>query len=179
MVGAAYLAKSPNGHIRIDYERNGQQLIEMFETVNGATLETSFNQEGEILEQALLKPEKDTTSFAEEFISKFAEANLVERIYEEVELKKPCPKCKSQSLKRNIERFSSSIPIMPIYVCNSCGSKGFHLTDAYLIGLVYGNKSLFTEEETKELESNSAAFIKELREYIIRIFASKKVMNIQ
>lgn len=173
-----YLALGENGSIRLDYEKGGRQFIESFENLHVGVLHTSFNSNGEVLNQNLLKPTKNTVSFAEEFASGL-NSSTIKSDYKEIRLKKSCPNCGKESLKRDLERNSGGIPIMPMYKCDSCSARSYHLTDDYLEKLVHSNRILFDKKEAKMLDADSDAFVKEIREYIIRIFASKKVMSIR
>jgi hypothetical protein len=114
-------------------------------------------------------------------ISEVTNSEVVETAFSEIKLKKPCPKCNENSLERYAEVFSSKeyVPIMPLYFCNGCKSKSYHLTDSYLEYLIENNRSLFSEEELLALGSDRNAFVSEVREYIIRMFASQKVMCIR
>lgn len=82
---------------------------------------------------------------------------------------------------RYVEAFRSknTMPVMPLYYCTNCSKQSYYLTNTYLEYLIYNNKGLFTNKEQVELQNDEEAFIAELKEYIIRIFASKKIMQIK
>jgi len=60
-----------------------------------------------------------------------------------------------------------------------CKAKSYYLTDEYLEFLVDSNYNMFSDDEQREIERDKNAFLKELRAYIIRIFASKKIQSIK
>ncbi len=101
--------------------------------------------------------------------------------YSDVKFSKPCPKCGQYELLRYVDAFAgkSDAPIMPLYHCNNCNTKSHHLTNEYLEYLVENNAALFDDKETSELSKDRSAFMTELKGYIIRIFASKKIMSIE
>lgn len=103
-----------------------------------------------------------------------------EKPYEELRLKKSCPNCGSDSLIRYTKPVSGEeMPVVPIYLCKSCNRKSYHLTTAYLEYLIKSNTDLFAQSELLELNKKHEAFVKELEGYILRIFASKKIMRIK
>lgn len=103
-----------------------------------------------------------------------------ERPYESVRLKKPCPNCNTDSLVRYVESVPKpEMPVMPLYICSNCKKKSYYLTTAYLEHLIKNNTDLFSKAELSEFDKNSDAFIRELEGYILRIFASKKIMCIK
>ena len=168
-----YIASSREGKFRIDYTSNGKWLIEEFETIKEKQiLETTYNANGEILNQKFLKGA--TTMLANSFASKLG-SKVLTKNYEEIKLAKPCPVCNKNALKKE----KISIPIVPTYICDSCGAKSYNLTNEYLSKLAYENIHLFSDLEIKELKENNQKFMNELKEYIIRIFASKHITNIK
>ncbi len=97
--------------------------------------------------------------------------------YSDPVLKKSCPKCSNMPLKRHFD--GKDISIIPIYECPACTNRAIFLTDKYLSKLINNNKELFDQKEIDELSKNSDYFMSELKEYIIRIFASKKIFSIR
>ncbi|MGC8537875.1 MAG: hypothetical protein ACP5MZ_02725 [Candidatus Micrarchaeia archaeon] len=164
---------------RIDYSSGENLFVETFEDVRIGILETSFDANGEVLDQKLLKKEVGIEEAARSFLRGVSgEIKLAE--YAEVEIAKACPKCGSTNVKRDIDALKEGgIPMVPRYVCTDCGAHSYRLTDKYLEKLVYSNRHMFSKEELDALDRDSAAFMKELKEYIIRIFASKKIMEIR
>jgi hypothetical protein len=117
---------------------------------------------------------------AELFLKEIGVANPKKKDYTETKINKPCPKCNEYALVRHIEAFSGNdVPIMPIYYCKKCASKSYYLTSEYLEYLLENNMKLFDEKELKDLKNDKIAFVKELNEHIIRIFASKRILSIK
>ncbi|MGC8669756.1 MAG: hypothetical protein ACP5TL_01220 [Candidatus Micrarchaeia archaeon] len=152
----------------------------LWEQNSGVTLETRLNGEGAITQQNMNNMNE---SEIENEISKIIKSSNVDNIkyeeYKEVTLEKKCPKCGMRSLRRLSELQKEKVPIMPIYVCTNCNTQSYYLTDEYLEYLIYNHNELFAEDEKKELEVDKEAFMEELKAYIIRIFASKKIMCIK
>ena len=168
-----YIALSKDGKFRVDYVSNGKWLIEEFETIKDkGILEITYNANGEVLNQKLLKGE--ISMLVNSFTSN-PNSKILTKDYEEIKITRPCPVCKKGAIKKE----KIPIPIIPTYICDSCGSKSYNLTDEYLSKLAYENIHLFSNLEIKELKENNQKFMKELKEYIIRIFASKHITNIK
>jgi hypothetical protein len=94
-----------------------------------------------------------------------------------IKLNRKCPKCGNIGMQRAADSVGPEFRamVMPIYTCSSCSTKGYHLTEPYLKFLLEKQKELLSEKEKEEMMANEAAFIKEIKAYIIRIFASKKI----
>jgi transposase-like protein len=122
---------------------------------------------------------KCDTREIERYISKLKGAHS-ERAYMAIKLHKVCPECKKDSPRRQLEGTTiREVPIIPLYVCDSCGCRSYHLTKEYLLHLVEKKRALFSAAEAAEYEKDPKKFVDELREYVIRIFASKRIMCIK
>lgn len=177
----AYIARS-NGATKLEYQQNGAKLTRLWEPKGEHTLETTFNEEGAILKQEMKKlAEPDVNEQISLILKNAGVVAIKEQPYQEIKLNKKCPKCSNTGLSRHADAFSTKqeIPIMPLYHCKSCGSQSYYLTDSYLEQLVLNNKDMFEGKELSELDANKQAFMDELKAYIIRIFASKKIMCIK
>ena len=175
------MSKDDKGHIKLEYTHNGKQRIMLWETRDASTLETLFDADGSILMQKMANSDKD--ALARKIANVLKEANVSgtkETAYSDVRFNRPCPKCGERKLLRYVEAFSSKreVSIMPLYHCQNCSTKSYHLTDDYLGYLVDNNTEHFGESELLEMKKNREAFLAELKGYIIRIFASKKIMCI-
>jgi uncharacterized protein YbbK (DUF523 family) len=175
-----------DGNVQLEFSKGKEKRTALWERLGGAVLESVFNEEGAVLRQEL-HPDAPAggMSRTSELLDGFARREGVEVVgekgFERVTLKKPCPKCGKQDLNR--ERPSAGgirgIRVIPVYVCGGCGSKGYHLTDEYLDFMIENNKGLFDGKEMAEMSRDRGAFASELKEYVIRIFASKRISNIK
>lgn len=176
------ISESPEHSIKLEYELGGEPLQVLWEPKGeGYTLQTTFDKYGGILDQKLINI-KDHDQ--KEVVEAFMESNEIEpkeSVYEPIKLHKECPSCHHNTLVRHAstEKKPSKIPIMPMYDCSSCGAKAYHLTDRYLKKLIVSNKELFEGMDMKEFEADEQKFINELKAYILRVFASKHVLNIK
>ena len=174
------VAESPNHKIKLEYESMGSTITVLWEPKGSKyLLQTSFDEHGGILDQKLINI---TNHDRKEVVEAFMDANGIEpkeSVYEEIEFKGKCPACGKPELVRyaSVESDASKIPIMPIYTCSGCGTEAYHLTDAYLKKLVASNKSLFENLDLEEMAKDEQKFINELKAYIIRVFASKHILN--
>jgi ribosomal protein L37AE/L43A len=163
------------------YVKDGVRKYSLFEGIKKGTLVTEFNEYGEVLGQKLLN-ENDVLKVIDENLSGEGYTISAKESYEGIEVNAECPFCKEKSIRRELDLADisniESVPVVPTYVCTKCKRKFYSLTDSYLEALVEGKKNLFSEDELKELAANKEKFINELQEYIIRIFASKRITRI-
>lgn len=182
MEGSAYFSKDDLGHMKLEYSSGGRRLARLWETRDSGTLELLFAEDGSILFQKMARfkggelDQRVADAMRENGISETKEAK-----YSDVQFTRPCPNCEQPGLQRHTEAFFSKneVPIMPLYHCQKCSTKSYYLTDDYLGYLVDQNMENFTEQEIKEMGLDRAAFMSELKAYIIRIFASKRIMCIK
>ncbi|MEM0149676.1 MAG: hypothetical protein QXW10_02150, partial [Candidatus Micrarchaeaceae archaeon] len=169
--GHAVLSKSSSAY-KLELNAGGKKYAITWEQRGGGTLKIMFNRDGAITMQEYSRLSSEEI---EKEINRILEGNSITDIsngtYKEVRLDRACPKCGTRRLRLASSSPSSTVPVMPIYICESCGAKSYYLTDEDLEYLVSRHGDLFTEEERKELDASSEAFLKELKEYIIRIFA--------
>ena len=180
--------RSPEGRYRTEKHMIGN--VDGFliaEGVADGTLITEFAATGEIL-GLFLSEDKDTESVLRNFVyrSNPGIEIMVEAVksYEKVALKATCIGCgKEDSIFREMDfadpGLVKNVPVVPLFRCTSCGKRYYSMTDEYLKALVHNNTSLFSGEELEEKRKDEALFIKTLHEYIIRIFASKKISRVR
>lgn len=175
------MAKDGNGRLKLEYLYCGKQRIVLWEQYGGIVLETAFGSNGSILMQKPMKQESGIIDYRmKQFLLEAGISEAMEKEFTEIKLDKRCPKCNGYGLSRYIEAFSKNeIPVMPLYYCKHCKAQSYHMTDEYLQYLIENNSGLFSEAELSEMSKDKGVFLAELRGYIIRIFASKKVMNIE
>ncbi len=163
----------------MEYENDGAKIIVLFEPVNSNTLESRFDPIGSIINQRLIKGD-DTSGIAKDFVAGMG-VDAVKGEYRDVVLQKACPSCGNTPLSRYIDTMFSikEVPVMPLYLCGKCNTRSYYLTDEYLKNLVKDNSVLFEETELAEMSKDEGTFMTELRAYIIRIFASQRVMQIK
>jgi hypothetical protein len=172
------ISESPKHAVRLEYTSDGSQRIKTWESVkDGDVLETVFSEGGTILDRHLLKAGKTPKEHAEEFVE-VAGLEPRENVYEAVSLQKGCPKCGS-SVSCIIEGEQGDIPVMPVYMCDSCKSKSYCLTDQYLILLISRNIKMFSEAELEAYTKNPEEFIKDVKANINRMFAAKHIYEIK
>ncbi len=165
---------STNGRrSRVDYYEAGELFIETFEESGNHVIRTSFNRAGEVLGREMLPSRSRAHSkLATDFAN--AKGNPVATEYAEIDVLKPCPKCGGSLAYED----SRADVVLPVLVCGSCRSKSFCLTDEYLAKLVKLNKVLFDDSERKMMDESPDAFKAELRDHIIKIYASKHISKI-
>lgn len=177
------ISRSRDGRLRTsNYARGGVSAFSVSERTAFGVLLTEFNANGEVLDQHCLK-EKDSLHALVKFIGadnpEIAEIDA----YERVSANAACSKCSKRELVRELDLVPpeaiNNVPVVPIFVCTSCRQKSYSMTESYLRNLVKSNVPLFTEDERKEMAADENKFIGLLQEYIIRIFASKKISRMK
>ncbi len=174
------LSKSKSGKLKLDYFDGANRTVVTWEPVKGGIIETFYDDIGAVTRQSLLEHEHAIDA-ASLFMKEKAITAEEDSNYTDVQLKKPCPQCGKELLKRvaGEAALPHQAPIMPIYVCKGCATKSYYLSDDYLEYLISNNNDKFSEQEKKEMADNRVTFRNELKEYIIRIFASKHFMRIR
>lgn len=175
----AVVSKGDNGKVRVDYQSEGTNNTVLFEPVGENTLESRFGSLGGITGQRLIKG-NDTASIANDFVAGIG-GEAVRGEYSDIVLEKACPKCGGGTLQRSIDTMfqMKEVPVMPLYTCSKCGARSYYLTDEYLRNLIAENSALFEDTELEEKRKDEGSFMSELRAYIIRIFASQRIMEIK
>ncbi len=180
----ARLSRSDDGRVKLEYSKDGKERIALWEPFGVGVFETIFDKDGAVLFQNLLYNQGNKQSMIEGLLKKHLDSVNIDKAtrteYTEVKLKKKCPGCGAMLLERVIDlKDDPNVPVMPIYVCSGCKTRSYYLSDAYLEHLLKTNESLFSQEERSYMDSNKTGFVDELKEYIIRIFASKRIMRIK
>ncbi len=174
---------SNDSKIKLEYEEGEKSRIVLWEPFRGGLVETVHDQQGAVLKQKMFKNEKKNI-LNDRIVSVVKEAAITKTTeceYSEIKLDKKCPTCGNPSLKRvsNLAQDKPDVPVLPTYECAGCKAKGYYLTDEYLEQLITEQAALFSPQEKSEMEANRDAFKAKLNEYIIRIFASKRIIQIK
>ena len=181
LANLAFVSNDGKARTKLEYTKDGIKRTTIWENVNGRVLETLFDADGSILLQRLVKPDKSMAKMIRERLDTEGIETAEAKEFSDIKLKRACPSCNKYTLSRHVEAFptSSELPVMPIYHCANCKKSSYHLTDQYLEYLIENNKNLFDSSEISELSKDRHAFTSDVREHIIRIFASKKIMCIR
>jgi len=177
----ALLSESPKHALKLEYQSKSGSVTILWERLwSKGALQTTFDSKGGILDQKIIALDKSLREVVGSFVE--GESLSVKKTsYKEVRLSKNCPSCGSQNLIRYAEHASNpkEIPVIPKYICADCSSESYYLTDNYLKRLVDEHPYLFSEGELNSRNENNAAFTQELKEYITRVFAAKKIPTIK
>jgi predicted RNA-binding protein YlxR (DUF448 family) len=174
---------SQDNKIKLEYEDGAGRKVALWEPFSGGVMETIHNEHGAVLKQSMFKNKKN--NILNERIGVILQSASITRTaeceYSEIRLAKQCPACGGAVLKRvsDFTQEMPNVPVMPTYECSGCKGRGYYLTDEYLEQLLTEQAKLFSRQEKKEMEENRAAFKAQLNEYIIRIFASKRILQIK
>jgi len=177
--------KSPDGRLRSDfYSAQDERAFALAEKTAHGVLVSEFSESGEVLDQVYKKSNMTLAEIAG-FLKKVADGVQVEEVgkYRTVEVNAICEDCKTKSIKREMDVLDPAtvtrIPIVPLFVCTQCGKKFYSIHPRYLKNLVLRNTELFDGDEEKFRQKDETAFMKEIQEYMIRVFASKKLARMK
>ncbi|VVB76639.1 Uncharacterised protein [uncultured archaeon] len=171
---------SGDGRIRTGtYFSDGLARFCVAEKTGAGTLVTEFTERGEVLDQVCLKVEDHKEGLLGH-LKGVCVLNLLEAGdgYERVGVNAKCEKCGGAIIRELDTKRPAEIrtaPVVPIFICKACGAKYYSLTDNYLRKLARENRALFSAGELKEIDADEHAAVRTLQEYIIRIFASKRI----
>ncbi|MGI0141112.1 MAG: hypothetical protein ACREBF_00460 [Candidatus Micrarchaeales archaeon] len=177
--------KSPDGRYRTDfYEFEGQKAFAVIEKTAHGVLVSEFSKDGEVLDQTYNKSKEPLAEIAVH-LKNVTEKIMIKNVdnYEHVKVNATCETCTNGKISREMDLVHPSaittVPVIPLFVCSNCKKKLYSITQSYLKNLVVRNVGLFEPDEEKMRKTNEAAFIKEIQEYMIRIFASKKLARMK
>lgn len=146
------------------------------ETFKGILI-TEFNLNNEVVNQSY-KPNGNFLHELSSYVGSLIEIIDVDQ-YKHIEMKAKCSSCANVGLTRELDMKPAKsivdVPVVPIFICEKCGHKHYSLTDQYLKILVANNMHLFEANEMEEINKDRDGSINTLKEYIIRIFASKRI----
>lgn len=170
--------RSSDTRLRSDfYSRNGADICVLIENTQNGMLFTELNRRGLVEKQLYVKPGDADYS---EIVSIMDVSDAGE--YAGLAVDANCTACGGEVV-RELDLVHPSVithvPVVPVYICRKCSKRFYSMTDGYLKSLVASRKELFDEKDLKELSENESMFVSTLQEYIIRIFASKKVSRIR
>ncbi len=164
------------------YPKNEKTRFCLAEKTSKGTLITEFDERSEVVNQ-IYSNSTDYEKALLEYLNANDRRAVLSGNYNGVVLNAKCRRCGSFGLKRSLDSKAPSeitdVPVIPLFVCKSCSSLHYSLTDDYLLALVDCRKELFEKDELDQIHGDLKGSVKLLQEYIIRIFASKKVSRIR
>ncbi|HVA82870.1 MAG TPA: hypothetical protein VNF06_01775 [Candidatus Aquilonibacter sp.] len=173
--------KSPDGRFRSAYYKSDDEnAFAIAEKTHNGVLVSEFNEDGELLDQTYRTSVEPLRAIADHLGNFTNEINVAEaQAHIPLRANAQCDDCKGKDIVREFDivdvKRVANVPIVPIFVCNDCKKRYYSMNPKYLRKLISRNPELFKPEELKEKEADEAAFVKEIQEYMIRIFASKKL----
>jgi hypothetical protein len=164
------------------YLKGGQTRFCLAEKTSEGTLITEFNEHSEVVNQVYEKdPHHEGNLY--KYLGADERKEVLTGDYRGIMIHAKCRHCGNIGLKRALDLIAppdiTEVPVVPLFVCGSCRSLHYSLTDDYLRVLVNSKSELFEKEELDRMRGDAAGSVKLLQEYIIRIFASKKISRIK
>jgi hypothetical protein len=170
--------RSNDTRLRSDFYINGgRRLCCLIEKTQNGMLITELNERGLVEKQVYMRPDDPF------YVNLTRGMEIIESgDYKGMNVDAACTSCNG-ILARELDLIHPSVintvPVVPSYICKGCSKRFYSMTDTYLKSLVADKKELFDEKDLKELSVNEEVFVSTLQEYIIRIFASKKISRIR
>ncbi len=163
------------------YENCGAKEFCIAEKTVGGSLLTKFTPDGEVLSQKAVRATNVVTALKE--YAGVDELKISsDRHYAPTRLNAVCNSCNRGELVRELDLSPpeqiTEVPVVPIFVCTNCKKRFYTLTDEYLKSMVAANMHLFEHEELRERDTDEAMFIRTLQDYIVRMFAAKKISRV-
>jgi len=173
--------RSTDGRLRTEnYRAGGAAFFSIAEMTTNGSLVTEFKENGEVVNQVYADNKDSLKALANYLGGEVSATNNGE--YAHVKVAASCSKCGTESIERELDQKENktiaSIPVVPLFICKKCKSKYYSLSDAYLQNLIVRRESLFEAAELKEKNADENKFVSTLQEYVIRIFASKKIQRL-
>jgi hypothetical protein len=176
--------KNGSGRYKTDFYETKISVMSAFlvaETTSKGTLLTEFLQNGDVVNQ-VYRQSKDSLEEMRAYLGK-NDIKINEKVpYAPLKIKSKCHGCGKEEMRRELESVPaekiSDVPVVPIFVCGGCGKRYYTMNELFLKNLVAMNKDLFESADIKEMQKDEDAFIHNLREYVIRTFASKKIARL-
>lgn len=160
------------------YEKGGRSRFCLSERIHSGTLISEFSYGAEILNQVYLGNTDHENNLSDYLALKERRVVLVGG-YRGIRANAKCSSCSGMGLQRALDFSNPSeikeVPVVPLFKCVSCGKMHYSMTDEYLKRMMQDKAELFEPEELAEVKNGGEASVKTLQEYIIRIFASKKI----
>ncbi len=175
------LHKSGDERVRSGpYSRYGTEVFSIAECTAEGILITEFESSGQVVDQVYSKGHgRGVDAALKEYIAAGDTEIVDAEKYEGVTAGFVCGACGHAGLRRELDLKHPSeihdVPVVPIFVCGACGARHYSMTDKYLKALVKSNRGMFGSKELEEMDSDTEASVASMQEYIIRIFASKKI----
>lgn len=175
------LFRSPDGRYRSDfYTSDGELVFAIAEKTAQGVLISEFSANGEIIDQIYRKSTEVLKEIGER-LGRIDKEIVIEDVssFAPVKGNATCDACQGTEIVREFDLLDASkvseVPVVPIFVCTKCKKRFYSMGGKYLRKLIARNPELFEGEELRVKEKDEAAFVHEIQEYMIRIFASKKL----
>lgn len=173
--------KSPDNRYRTSYfEKDGAKRFCLAEKTMKGALITEFSDSGRLIDQIYYKDGRSEELLRTHLGSEIVIEPISE--YERVLVAVECKKCNKEKVVRELDLVNTihveNVPVVPIFRCLGCGERFYAMSEEYLRALVQRNAELFEKDEVEEMEKDQGVFVNTLNEYIIRIFASKKISRL-
>ena len=152
------------------------------ETTAWGTLVSTFKKSGEIVDRVENERTRNAASALDMYLTGIATLEIVEtETFERVKAQAKCTKCGGAEIERELDRQDTEnmheFQVVPVFVCNSCGSRFCIVGDAYVKELISKYSRYIAMGKGEDVEN--ALFIGSVRDNIIRSFASQNINELE
>lgn len=175
---------SDNRYRTAYYKKGPSEIFCIAERTAKGVLITEFGRNGSLINQVYLDKD-DALQELKRHVSGFFDDLRIEDVgeYEKVSINALCDACNTKSVARELDfavpALVTNVPVVQTLRCLKCGKRFYSVTRPYLKALVNGNLDLFDGGEIRQKDEDEERFINTLNEYVIRIFASKKINRLE
>lgn len=166
-------------HRTAQYVRAGIIASCLSEPTRNGVLVTELGNNGDVLNQIYTKGGSPYEALSS-FMGVGFELSVQDiGAYRPSEVRARCTSCGNGRIVRDLDLKTANeideVPVVPLFSCRSCGKRFYSMSDSYLRRLIEGNLHMFDAADLKEKQNSSDAFIYTVKEYIVRVFAAKKI----
>ena len=175
--------RSPDKRVRTENfaSKEGTVFCVAEPTVWGSVV-SKFKKSGEIVDRYENERTRDAGKALDMYLTGTAMIEVLSTpTYEHVKAEAVCRSCGKSEIERELDQQKTEemaeVPVVPIFVCRSCGSKFCSVGEEYIKNLVskYGRYIAMGKEEKVE----DAMFVRKVQDNIIRSFASKNISRLE
>ncbi|MDE1855087.1 MAG: hypothetical protein KGH57_02080 [Candidatus Micrarchaeota archaeon] len=175
--------RSPDKRLRTESFRSKRgDVFCVAEPTAWGSLVSMFKKSGEIVDRAENERTKNAASALDMYLTGIATLEIIEtETFEHVRAQAACTKCGGREIERELDSQDTSnmreFKVVPVFVCNGCGSRFCMVGEEYVRGLISKYSRYIAMGKGQSVENS--AFIGSVRDNIIRSFASQNIRELE
>jgi hypothetical protein len=175
--------RSKDKRLRTESFRSGQgNVFCVAEPTAWGTLVSTFKESGEIIDRVENERTRNAAAALDMYLAGVATLEIVEtETFEHVKARAVCTKCGGGDIERELDRQDTEkmreLQVVPVFVCNGCGSRFCMVGKDYIKALISKYSRYIKMGSGQDIENE--AFIESVRGNIIRSFASQNINELE